>query len=103
MGGVGHHYWPRKPSSLLNVNMNVFDVIDGTFTPGYSRGQGAAQETIVGPLRIIAWHDFTIDSRPGSNSVLIGYGYDNAEDMFADAEKQFPSVMNRQPKPTFNL
>jgi hypothetical protein len=101
MGGKGHYWFPHQPGSLHGVNRNVFGVIDGTFTPGYSYEQGAAQEVIIGPLRIIAWHDYSVDTRPGSHSTFVGYGYDSVNDMLTDAAKQFPAVMNRQPKPTF--
>lgn len=99
IGEKGHYWFPQKPLNLPRVNMNVFDVIDATFTPGNTREQGAANEVVIGPIRIIAWCDYTVDSRPASNSNLIGYGYDNAEEMFTDAQRLFPSVMNRQPKP----
>lgn len=101
MGGVGHYWYPHQPGNLPGVNKNIFGVIDGTFTPGNYYDQGAAQEVIIGPIRIIAWHDYSVDKRPGSHSTLIGYGYDSADAMLIDAEKQFPSVMKRQPKPTF--
>lgn len=99
IGQAGHYWFPRKPIDLPGVNMKILGCIDGTFTPEKYTGQGAAQETVIGPLRIVAWHDYTVDKRPKSNSNLVGYGYDNAEDMLADATNFFPTVMNRQPKP----
>ena len=99
MNGIGHYWYPHRPTSLPGVNSKIFNVIDGPFLPGHSTKQGAGQEVIVGPLRILAWHDYTVDSRPGSNSVLVGLGYANAEEMYLAAETKFPTVTKRQPVP----
>lgn len=101
--GPGHYMFPRfSQSELPDVSRNLMEHIDGTFTPGWSTKQGAAQFSQVGSkVSIIAWHDYTEDKRPGSNSNIIGYGYTGSrnqiiEDMFADFKKQFPSVYQRQ-------
>lgn len=80
-------------------NLECLKAIDGTFGP-HTREQGKYNDCTIPPLRIVSWWDYTIDSRPGSNSNLIGIGYESAEEMIDDAYKIFPSVMNRQPRPT---
>ncbi len=70
--------------------------IDGKFTPKSTSEQGSYREVIVGQFRIISWHDYTVDRRHGSNSSLLGVGYESSDDMFADAAVRFPSVMRRQ-------
>jgi len=71
--------------------------MDGVYVPGHTREQGQYQVSVVPPFCIVAWHDFTVDKRPGSNSALLGIGYGaSVEDIFADAAIKFPSVMKRQ-------
>ena len=75
----------------------TFYPIDGKYTPEETSEQGDAREVDVAPFKIIAWHDYTVDSRPGSNSALVGFGYTSREEMLADATEKFPGVMKRQP------
>lgn len=109
LGNKGHFLWDRERSAnvegvlktMPGINPNVLRRIDGTFAPGNPyEPTGLYMESIVPPVRIVAWWDRSVDSRPGSNSALIGYGYDAAEEMLTDAEVLFPSVMGRQPRPT---
>lgn len=103
-GRPGHFFFggssPYAPG-LLNdfpgINKILLLNIDGAFTPGNTARQGIYQVSIVPPVIIVAWHDYTIDSRPGSNSNLIGMGYENAQEMIDDAIKKFPHIMSRQP------
>lgn len=73
--------------------------IDGLFPPGSTFDQGKYQVSIVPPVMIVAWWDYTVDKRPGSNANLIGYGFNDAEEMIDEAYKLFPRIMNRQPRP----
>jgi len=85
-------------SEMPNFNVGLLEGMDGVFPPpqhidGYS-------ETDVNPFKIVAWWDRSLDKRPGSNSNLIGFGYNSAEEMIDDAYKLFPKVMARQNRPT---
>lgn len=80
------------------VNARVLDYLDGTFAP-CDRTEGVYNDCVIPPLRIVAWWDLSVDDRPGSNSVLIAFGYNSAEEIIDDAYKLFPTVMNRQPRP----
>jgi hypothetical protein len=94
----GHEVSARRidiPGFEINQRL---DVPDGIFPPG-SKVQGKYLESLVPPLRIVAWWDYTGDERGGSNSNLIGFNYRNAEEMLDDAIKLFPTVMKRQPRP----
>lgn len=108
LGGKGHFLYDefgmtiREETACLkympDVNVKILQYLDGTFTPT-NLSQGKYNDCVVPPLRIVAWWDYSLDSRGGSNSNLIGYGYESAEEMIDDAYKIFPSVMNRQPRP----
>lgn len=103
IGTIGHHLYGKDVTgshrvNIPNLNPEVIKFIDGTFTPA-NRTEGIYNESIVPPVRIVAWWDYSVDNRQGSNSVLIGYGYDSAEEMIDAAYQIFPGVMKRQPRP----
>ncbi len=109
---VGHFLWLgddsgmicsaeelEKKTGIKAYTDEIFWGIDGRHVPKNTKAQGAAKESIVPPFRIVAWHDYTIDHRGASNSALLGFGYESAEEMLADAAIQYPSVIKRQTKP----
>ena len=105
MRDKGHNLFDESGCSIRsrlvgipNVNEQIFEIIDASFT-SRDLTQGKYNDCVIPPLRIVAWWDYSIDSRPGSNSNLIGYGYESAEEMIDDSYKIFPSVMNRQKRP----
>lgn len=91
----------RLPSNIIipNFNKRVLFGIDSTYCPmdgvNYAP-EGYYNECVIPPLRILAWWDYSVDQRPGSNSNLIGYGYESAEEILLAADIIFPSVMKRQ-------
>lgn len=95
---VTGHYWSGGSfRDIPGLTREIEYKIDTTFAPRNTREQGHYQVCTLPPVLIVSWWDYTIDSRPGSNSNLIAYGYDNVEEIFKDAKIKFPSVMNRQP------
>lgn len=105
MGVTGHYMFPAtRRGNFPDANYKVIEYIDGLYTPGGSTEQGKAQFSMIGPFTIIAWHDYTVDKRPGSNSNIIGYGFTGTRseiivDMFKDFMIRFPQVVNRQTQP----
>lgn len=101
----GHYMHPAVSRGLFpGGNYRVIECIDGLYVPGGTLEQGAAQFSMVGPFTIIAWHDYTVDNRPGSNSNIIGYGFTGTRaemiaDMFKDFQIRFPQVIKRQTAP----
>lgn len=84
-------------SKRYGIGSNILDRIDSTFCPPPWKPGYLAW---ICPLcKIVAWWDTTGDSRPGSNSVLIGIGYIDFEEMIDDAYLQFPKIMSRQTRP----
>jgi hypothetical protein len=84
------------------LNWRVIKMMDSSYCPGDTevQAQGVYRESIIPPLRIIAWWDRSgPDTRKGCNSVLFGSGYVDGEEMLDDAARMFPSVMKRQPRP----
>lgn len=105
IGVAGHYMHPyAKSSDFPDGNFKVIQYIDGLYTPGGTSEQGKAQFSMIGPFTIIAWHDYTVDKRPGSNSNIIGYGFTGTRAeiivaMYKDFEIRFPQVIKRQTAP----
>lgn len=105
MGVAGHYMFPAVSRSCFpDGNYKVIQYIDGLYVPGGNLEQGAAQFSMIGAFTIIAWHDYTVDKRPGSNSNIIGYGFTGTRSeiiasMFKDFCIRFPQVIKRQTAP----
>lgn len=108
IGQLGHYLFKAGYGSVdarayihryPNNNVSFLQFIDGIYTPAKTKEQGKYQVTQIGDNCIISWHDYTMDKRPGSNSNVIGIGYNNPEELLTDAINLFPSVFNRQPRP----
>ena len=98
IGEAGHYFFgPGERSLSRSERPTLF--VDGEYTPKEMTKQGSARVVVVDQYIIIAWHDYTGDSRPGSNSVLLAIGYDSDEEVLKDAAEMFPSVMKRQKGP----
>lgn len=72
--------------------------LDGGYCPT-NRKQGSAKLTHANDYTVLAWHDYTGDSRPGSNSALIAEGRHTFEKMTALLGQAFADVHARQPVP----
>lgn len=95
----GHTELLKRTGIAMESPEDVFWKIDGGYTPKSTREQGSCRMLMVPPFLVLAWHDYTSDVRPGSNSALLGLGYGSMEEVLADAAVKFPSVMARQNKP----
>ncbi len=87
------HYLPH----LKGVNERFLQCLDGIYTPA-GGPDGRYKVSIVPPFTVVAWIDRSQDTRPGSNSALLGIGM-SPEQMLDEALIQFPEVMQRQPRP----
>lgn len=113
VGKRGHYMWKDettsgRPLQFLVEIPDLSDVlahsierrIDGEFAPSITLTESIYQECLLWPVRIVGWHDRSVDNRINSNSALVGYGYDTGDQMLDDAAYLFPSVIARQPRPT---
>lgn len=58
--------------------------LDGEFTPDLDREHGAAALTFFDGWTILAFHDYSRDSRPGSNAAFLWRGEHTADEMLAE-------------------
>jgi hypothetical protein len=100
--GPGHFLYQQEnlPSvEGFNAFTRLFGKnLDGDFAPPSSQDQGAASLTHTNGWTILGWHDYTGDSRGGSNSNLLIKGTYSFEQMRAILMQRFPTVYNRQTK-----
>lgn len=108
IGDKGHYLWSSEGysphvyhqlSKTFKLPEHFFRSLDGMYIPTETRQQGIYRHSKIGEVQIIAWHDYSLDSRPGSNSTLIGIGFDDEKEMLDAAAAKFPSVMKRQERP----
>lgn len=103
--GDDQHARERVIAAQYGINESILTgSIDSRFAPAGDQVQSIylmhlIATTKVGFVKIVAWWDRSVDSRPGSNSALIGIGYVDAEQMIDDAYLLFPKTMGRQPRP----
>lgn len=69
--------------------------VDGALAPADDTGQGAAAVHHKNGWTALAFHDYTVDDRPGSNGVVFLRGELDNTEVFAAAVAAFPSVMAR--------
>lgn len=103
IGQKGHYLFggsEREAAKALHLSDAFIRSIDGKFTPTETTEQGLYRLSVIGICQIVSWHDYSVDQRPGSNSILLGIGFNDAEEMLSEAEKLFPEVMKRQKRPT---
>ncbi len=109
MKDVGHYLWldesntvrnAKRLEEILGAHM-ISDLflrnIDNVYNPpSYPKNECVYRESLVPPFKIVAWNDYSMDKRPGSNSALLSIGYEFTKDVIKAAEKKFPTPMSRQ-------
>lgn len=97
----GHYLWKGRHSTRYeefqryNFNYRVLGMLDDTFVVK-GAAQGEYSVCYLPALMIIAWPDYSVDKRPGSNSALVAHGYTSVEEIMRDALVQYPDVVKRQ-------
>lgn len=74
-----NHIWP-----IINSNK-----IDGNFTPKSDYSHGAAKLWYSAGWTILAFHDYSRDTRPGSNAAFIIRGKHNFNEVMQMARESF--------------
>ncbi len=93
IGQAGHYLWSNEHRHVAHERW--YDHIDGTFAPR-DRSKGATLSHLFDDtLTILAFVDYTVDSRPGSNGAFIEDGCLTREQMIERAYEQFPNVAKR--------
>lgn len=107
---VGHYLWSSPTSSPSSHNVRIpglhadfMKYLDSIFTPPVGTAEGIYKLSVIPPVIIIAWNDYSVDSRPASNSTFVFCGYTGSEIdpvlLLQDAAVAFPDVIKRQRQP----
>jgi hypothetical protein len=99
---AGHHLWVEgeRPESAYGMAYRDWrNMSDGLFPPRRTSKQGAAALHFVHGYTVLSFWDYTVDSRPQSNSTFFLPGRMNFDTALAEAQKRFPWVFARF-KPT---
>lgn len=100
---AGHYYWtpngghPKGEdgrSDSLRYK-TPFSPVDGNYTPKCHTKQSTAAIHYRDGWTILAFHDYTVDQRPGSNGAFIFDTELSFERAVAEASERFPTIMRR--------
>jgi hypothetical protein len=98
-GVKGHYYWlpgmKMADGGLDGARLSPFGEVDGRLTPPATTTQGAAALHHCGGWTALAIHDYSVDRRPGSNSVFLFYATLAFDEAVAAAREAFPDVVSR--------
>lgn len=95
---AGHFFWDTSGArDARSVDKCPFEAaqIDDAFTV-FAFDEGHAQLIWAKGWTIVAWKDFSVDSRPGANSAFLLEGTHNFDDAMALVSSAFPQVIARQ-------
>lgn len=102
----GHHLYRIEPDGAFQtVDRPAIprwlwaDMLDAKLTPMTSTAQGACSIINRDRWTVFAWHDYTADTRGGSNSAFILEGTHTFATALAEARRRIPSILARQPSP----
>lgn len=106
---VGHYLYDHNGYRLdgyrphiPNLRPEVLTIIDGGFCPLRDTFSGEVQTNRIGMWIILSWWDRSIDTKPNSNSNILGFDYDSVDALVSRAREAFPDVFERQ-KVTLNF
>jgi hypothetical protein len=100
IGGTGHYWFrPGRDDRELypkDERAKLFQYIDGNFAPKMTSAEGRAKLSHVVDWTVLAWWDYSVDKRPGSNSALVVKGKHDFDEMLDLLRAHFPEVADRQ-------
>ena len=109
IGDCGHYLWSSERNKIhvrTPFNNDRFVMhLDSAFSPPDTWTQGQAMRSQVGPWTILDWWDRSVDTRPGSHSLVVARGYRGSTlaEILVDFGKVFPSVLARQRFPVVEI
>ncbi len=95
---VGHYWWTLGLRKIYNDKLPG---VDAVYCPPDSEQEGRAQIIYLTPNQyggaytLISFWDYSVDSRPGSNSNFMLEGVLSFEDMKIRSKELFPEIWKR--------
>jgi hypothetical protein len=94
-GEVGHYLHDPKGGRSLDWRFLPWGKIDGGLCPDGTRDQGITELHQKDGWTALAFWDYSIDKRPGSNSVFFYEDLLEFDQMVREFQEHFPDVVNR--------
>lgn len=94
------HFWFQPGMIPWKAPLSMAaEKIDGRCAPRNTSKAGVCMLTYLEGWSILAWWDYSVDKRPGSNSALVAKGTYSFDQMMLLLNSEFPNVANRQLAP----
>lgn len=95
---AGHYHWSTEGRWAKSDERTLTPwglSVDGKLTPKATRAQGDAALHYKDGWTAVAIHDYTVDKRPGSNSVFLFPAELDFDQALATATEHFPTIVAR--------
>lgn len=98
-GEAGHYAWDSSGKRLnwKNTDADFLMRHDGQLAPKQTREQGKAILHHFPEFAILAYWDYKVDSRPGSNTMFLIPGQTNPAQAIETIKQHFPQIWQRSP------
>ncbi len=101
-GEVGHYVWSPNGERLgriahKNTRVEWFAYKDGQLAPKKDWTPGKAILHHYPEFTIVAYWDYAVDKRPGSNSMFLLPGKLSGNETISEIQKTFPDIWKRSP------
>lgn len=96
---AGHYVWSADHHivSIKNPIAYFLTKNDAQLAPINTKEQGKAILHHFPEFTILAYWDYKVDKRPGSNSMFLIPGQKTPEETIVEIKKAFPKIWNRSP------
>lgn len=95
IGMPGHYVFHKNGLTAHNKFANWILNMDGKLTPQFDLTEGLALLHHFDGFTILAFHNYSVDKRPGSNSMFIFSGELNFHQMIKHAHNHFGQIMEK--------
>ena len=92
---AGHYLHNTKGKRSLDFSVVPWPKIDGVLCPEYTIKEGASKLHHKDGWTALAFWDYSVDKRPGSNSVFFAEGIHGFEHMIQFGKDYFGQIMER--------
>ena len=93
----GHYVWSATSKrKVYNKFTDWICKMDDLLTTKFENNDGQGLLHQYDGFTILAFHDCSVDTRPGSNSMFIFYGTLSFSEVIHEANINFPEIMNKR-------
>ncbi|MCK5611305.1 hypothetical protein KAR91_56065 [Candidatus Pacearchaeota archaeon] len=102
--GMSGHYLKDPSGKHIEWDQTPWGIkIDGKLSPTSTRDAGISELHTKDNWTALAFWDYSVDGRPGSNSIIFAEGIFKFDEMIQIGKDRFPAVMERFDFPIVEL